>query len=470
MLAVHQCASNEGEHFLELTVPSEDDTMVVRFNFGNRAAVVAKLCAALTLPGVMTPAGLAVSSSGSSSSSSSSSSASQTPAEEEEEDDDDEDDDERKTKVLGKGPAKPHQASPGDEDDDEDEEDEDNKGKGTDKGLAKLQQASQASRASRAASQENQSNQSGLLLCKCGASDHSRTNFRGCPLNKKSKQSDAGASKPKRRKDSKGGDGGGGGAPGTMNMVIKPEPDEYDLVWEKDAVRSLLDGCEERYVKDLVSAFKTQLTFVTKTDNSRVDAFQVLSRSLVNLLVQHASAAAAAAKVPAVTSSDMLTWIAMHIFSEPISHPLDTCFRSLQAELKYQGTHVTLLTVERYKEVLGLLKASDPAHDANTGTTWGGVVDDVEKFRDFEKQVFQVMRTIAVNRNSCVTLDDELVGALGKTVQSKAFSDRKAAREGVKNDATACATTRLLLTVAHKVRRKRDDHQHYLLGGRHRCS
>ena len=113
VLAVHQCASNEGEHFLELTVPSEDDTMDVRFNFGNRAAVVAKLCAALTLPGVMTPAGLAVSSSGSSSSSSSSSSASKTPpAEEEEEDDDDEDDDERKTKVLGKGPAKPQFWSP----------------------------------------------------------------------------------------------------------------------------------------------------------------------------------------------------------------------------------------------------------------------------------------------------------------------------------------------------------------------
>jgi hypothetical protein len=41
-------------------------------------------------------------------------------------------------------------------------------------------------------------------------------------------------------------------------------------------MRCLLDGREESYVKELVSAFEAQLAFVNKTDNSRVDAFQVL--------------------------------------------------------------------------------------------------------------------------------------------------------------------------------------------------
>ncbi len=106
------------------------------------------------------------------------------------------------------------------------------------------------------------------------------------------------------------------------------EPNKYDLVWEKDAMRSLLDR-DERCVKELVSAFQAQLAFVNKTDNSRVDAFLVLSGDLVFLLEKHATAAAAAAKVSPVTRSDMLTWIAMYIYSESIAQPLDCCFRSL---------------------------------------------------------------------------------------------------------------------------------------------
>ncbi len=107
---------------------------------------------------------------------------------------------------------------------DDENEDED---KGT--GPAKLQQG-QASQAGSAASKRKQ-----FGPCKCGAPDHSRTNFRGCPLNKKSKQivevwgmdaraptprpnkeksdeSDAEAYKPEKRKDSKGDDTAGSAA------------------------------------------------------------------------------------------------------------------------------------------------------------------------------------------------------------------------------------------------------------------
>ncbi|CAK9069693.1 Outer membrane protein MIP (Macrophage infectivity potentiator) (Peptidyl-prolyl cis-trans isomerase) (PPIase) (Rotamase) [Durusdinium trenchii] len=107
----------------------------------------------------------------------------------------------------------------------------------------------------------------------------------------------------------------------------------------------------------------------------------------------------------------------------------------------------------RFTALLKSLTPINPSKEGQFGNgRFGQTVDHIAKMREFEEKLFEATRTVTYSQHRTVVIDDELVGSRSKQVQKRMMSDRKAGRDGIKNDAIADSLHRIMLAVRHHER------------------
>jgi hypothetical protein len=119
-------------------------------------------------------------------------------------------------------------------------------------------------------------------------------------------------------------------------------------------------------------------------------------------------------------------------------------------DLFQNTTTAPFITVERYWNISKCVSAINPDLLMTGNASVLPIIDQVDQMIDFEKQMYVRAWHIFLDSYSAIVLDDELIGTRSKSVKSKALSNQKAGKEGIKNDAIADTVLHAIFSVAHK--------------------
>lgn len=287
--------------------------------------------------------------------------------------------------------------------------------------------------------------------CKCGSTSHSRTSSKECRLYMQK------AALPAKAVELDG------NSKGASEWSFLDAPDEYTLELEQDSLDNFFF---ERAIKDLgfVKAKTNQMianqSEEQETSGKYLPIFFLLSRGLFETVFNYARKKSRANNWGEIKEWEIISFLAILIGSDMLPFDLDSSIELLYASWERKTLPrdpldlKPFLTKERFLQILRCLTVFDPDGE-KFGNNFRARVDTLgsKDMRDFEERMFRDTRLMFLNEHSVVVLDDELIGSQSATVESRAFSNRKAdGKCGFKNDAIGTSPLGVILAVRHKER------------------
>ena len=314
---------------------------------------------------------------------------------------------------------------------------------------------------------------------KCKQTSHKTSNSLKCPYNRRFSRAGKGTGKGAGKGAGKGKGKGTGRGRGRVQggrarsnaasnepvtFCFKEEVDEYNLIFEDESIEEMLDGRFKEHIEMLhtntIESVKT-VCGDTHNDSGPLPLFLTLAEESLNLLTQWMQKAARKQGFSEIHPWEVHRMLAIIMFSDSINHGLDHCIDLLESafQKKFKEQLVHPISLNRFKELFKCVRGSNPSKQMAGQLSWTSTIDTVPFFSEFETKSFEPIRRMLLTSKACLVIDDELVGSRSRSVQSKAISDRKANKEGIKNDAVGCALTRVLVAVKHRKRLEYSQHE-----------
>jgi hypothetical protein len=236
------------------------------------------------------------------------------------------------------------------------------------------------------------------------------------------------------------------------------EPDEYIVEYDTHMISKAFDSRFKDHTETVWSQV-TQLCEKLKHERddtgmfSRHAIFESLSQLWYSTQLEWANKRMAKNDRP-IELWELQSFVAMFIFAEQMNLTHEIAFELLHARilLTHPKTAHLVLEIKRFKQIWNLLSTHSPDKDIGDENSWPQTIDTIAKMRDFENSIYEKSRIVAITRSMCAVIDDELVSSRSKELQSKSISNRKAGKEGGKNDAIADSFLRTFLMVKHQER------------------
>lgn len=287
----------------------------------------------------------------------------------------------------------------------------------------------------------------GKTCSSCGNEGHNDSRSRDCLNNKRTKAAQLAAES--------------GETPTIFETQWKAigEPDEYVVEYDTDMVSKAFDSRFQVHTKTVWSQVR-QLCSKLKHEPdengnfSRNAIFESLCQMWYSTQLEWANKRMSSDE-KAIEPWELKLFVAMFIFSEQMNLTTADAFELLRKHLIVEHSNLVhlLLDEKRFRRIKDLLSTHSPDNDIYDGeTAWSQTVDKISKMREFENTIYEKSRLVAITRCMCVVIDDELVSSRSQELQSKALSNRKAGKEGGKNDACADSFLRTFLAVKHQER------------------
>eukprot|EP00515_Schizochytrium_aggregatum_P005539 CAMPEP_0202046726 /NCGR_PEP_ID=MMETSP0963-20130614/1476_1 /ASSEMBLY_ACC=CAM_ASM_000494 /TAXON_ID=4773 /ORGANISM="Schizochytrium aggregatum, Strain ATCC28209" /LENGTH=1146 /DNA_ID=CAMNT_0048611395 /DNA_START=175 /DNA_END=3614 /DNA_ORIENTATION=+ len=240
-------------------------------------------------------------------------------------------------------------------------------------------------------------------------------------------------------------------SPSSSNIAwrIIPESKRFRLSTELDVKEAVLG----KRMRSMLESLVIHMQGATGKDGpfKRIDVFELLASWLLSTHIKWTNVRLRKNKMLDLSESELMVFIAMYLFLEMTSWSFTVAISHLRADL-LQSLQKLILTEDRYNEILGSFSAQQSSMVDSSSEVWDGEHDHVKEFRKFETEVLAMSRQIMAFNDLALTIDDELIGSRAGDVQSKTIAHRKAGKEGLKNDAIAESTSRVLLAVKHRER------------------
>lgn len=315
---------------------------------------------------------------------------------------------------------------------------------------------------------------------RCGGTNHSCARSKLCPFFKprmprttrvrqvSGSGSDTATATPRGQGSVRHGRGGGRGrgsgraSSSAEVFEFKAQVDEYDLVYEEECLETLLDGRFKQHIgliSEACDASAQALLGRNYDDNEPVSLFVTLAEEAIGLLTSWMKKESLARGLNPMQPYEVNQTLAVIMFSDLINLPLKNCIQMLEDQYARKFQEKITICQTRFTELFRCIRGSNPSAHTPRGSSWSSTIDTIRFFRDFEEKAFEPARRMLLTCKACLVIDDELVGCRSSTVQSKAISNRKAGKEGLKNDGVACSLTRVMVAVKHKQRIGYNQHE-----------